>query len=572
MEVGDKLGSRYLLEGKFGKGHFGQVWRAWDTELKRRVAIKVLHELDSDMAAREKLKKEASLAGQLQDPGVTMVFDFGEHQGRPFIVMEFLEGRNLAQLLLKHSKGLPVARVLDLAIKMASALQATHAHGIMHRDLKPGNIMILADDQLKICDFGIARAEGDMPTAPGILKLTPEYASPEQFKGTSSKRSDLYSLGCVIYAMLSGGSPFGSWLDRVDYAHLHNEKVPDPPRGIEEIPQELLDLVRKLLAKEPADRPQDAASVAWELRRMQASLDQDPDSSVNRWQAKKDAQRLSASDAATVRRELEEMGTAQAEQTLQYVSLNPVPEAIAGGLDQLSAATAAAVLALPDIGWSARFVEAMNASKAADVLAEFKSAAAGGILASLSPKRAAEILSADKRGLAPSWVAKVEVEQARLILREMPKLPYLSLMAALAEYPAAQKLVDDHQARMQRVRPWVLSARVTPVLLALLTIIMEIASPAQMTLALVLWGGIPTTLLAITGTVLASRETYLDVAPPRSGTLFSLAAVITLIPLWATEGIGNAALFAFPLVGFAAAGAWSLWEEHSEWVARWAAS
>ena len=152
--------------------------------------------------------------------------------------MELLDGTDLQKILHEHPAGLPVAQVLNLAIQAADALAAPHALRITHRDLKPANIMVLDGDRVKICDFGIAKAADDTQTLPGQRRGTPAYMSPEHFSVRAiDNRSDLYSLGCVIYAMLTGQPPFKGDPAPTDLAELHQNAIPDPPQGAAPIPR-----------------------------------------------------------------------------------------------------------------------------------------------------------------------------------------------------------------------------------------------------------------------------------------------------------------------------------------------
>lgn len=213
--------SRYRLLDLIGRGGMGEVWRARDESLGRQVAVKCLkpmgpqHDRDFTRILRERFRREARVAAALQHRGVTVVHDFGEHEGVLYLVMELLDGRNLSQLLEDNKQvPLPVDDVVDIAEQVADALGYTHQQGIVHRDLKPANIMRLADGTVKICDFGIARLGHDISvtsrlTGAGIAMGTPHYMSPEQISGGQvDHRSDLYSLGCVLYEIATGAPPF----------------------------------------------------------------------------------------------------------------------------------------------------------------------------------------------------------------------------------------------------------------------------------------------------------------------------------------------------------------------------
>ncbi|WP_406151371.1 tetratricopeptide repeat protein [Streptomyces sp. NBC_01012] len=263
--------SRYRLLDLIGRGGMGEVWRARDESLGRQVAVKCLkpmgpqHDQAFIRVLRERFRREARVAAGLQHRGVTVVHDFGESDGVLYLVMELLEGRNLSQLLEENKqRPLPVADVVDIAEQVADALGYTHRQGIVHRDLKPANIMRLDDGAVKICDFGIARLGREIGltsrlTGTGVAMGTPHYMSPEQISGGEvDHRSDLYSLGCVLYEIATGVPPFDmddSWAVLVG----HRDTAPEPPRSHRaELPGFLDRVVLDLLAKTPAERPADA--------------------------------------------------------------------------------------------------------------------------------------------------------------------------------------------------------------------------------------------------------------------------------------------------------------------------
>jgi tetratricopeptide (TPR) repeat protein len=282
---GTLIQGRYRLHELIGRGGMGEVWRALDESLGRRVAVKCLKpaagqsgDAGFNRILQERFRREARVAAGLQHRGITVVHDFGEHEGLLFLVMELLDGRNLLQTLEDARRHpLPVPDITDIAEQVASALAYTHAQGIVHRDLKPANIIRLTDGAVKICDFGIARLGHDIGftsrlTGTGMAMGTPHYMSPEQIDAAEvDHRSDLYSLGCVLYELATGAPPFDlgdAWSILVG----HRDTPPEPPRVRRpELPAQLEHLILDLLAKDPEHRPQDAADVGGRLKAMRAA-------------------------------------------------------------------------------------------------------------------------------------------------------------------------------------------------------------------------------------------------------------------------------------------------------------
>ncbi|MFC4051195.1 WD40 repeat domain-containing serine/threonine protein kinase [Actinomadura syzygii] len=268
MESGALLDGRYRLTARLGEGGMGEVWAADDVQLRRRVAVKIVLAGRGAPALTERLRREAENAARLQHPGITVVHDIGQHDGHPYFVMELLDGTDFAAILAAGPGGLPVERVLETGAAVAEALAYAHGRGVVHRDVKPANLMATAGG-VKICDFGISRsaeAAGDL-TVPGSMLGTPDYMAPEQYEGRpADARTDLYAFGCTLYALLAGRPPFeGPTMPALMRQHL--TVAPPPPSAIRPgIPVELDRLVLWLMAKNPADRPASAEDVAGRLR------------------------------------------------------------------------------------------------------------------------------------------------------------------------------------------------------------------------------------------------------------------------------------------------------------------
>jgi tRNA A-37 threonylcarbamoyl transferase component Bud32 len=261
------LGDRYRLIGQLSAGGMGSVWAGEDTVLRRRVAVKVLSDgLATDRKFVERFRQEARAAAGLSHPNVAGVFDFGEDQGSPFIVMELIDGETLADRL---ERGAPDPdEAVGIAVAVAEALQAAHDSGIIHRDVKPGNVMLTSSGDVKVMDFGIAAAAWAAPlTATGHTLGTATYISPEQARGqTVDGRSDVYSLGVVLFEMLTGRPPFqGDSPVAMAAAHAQ-EAPPSLGRALPDLPGHVAAACERALAKDPDDRPPSAAAFAAMLR------------------------------------------------------------------------------------------------------------------------------------------------------------------------------------------------------------------------------------------------------------------------------------------------------------------
>jgi serine/threonine-protein kinase len=265
------MAGRYELVAVIGRGGMGTVYRARDLILGRTVAVKVLPAAFADQDATHvaRFEREARAAASLSHPGVVAVFDAGAAEGTRFIVMEYVAGRSL-EAVLRDDAPLEPNRAMNIAEQVADALAAAHAAGIVHRDVKPGNVMIADDGSVKVLDFGIARAlDGTSLTHSASVLGTAGYMAPERTLGRrADERSDIYSLGCVLYAMLAARPPFvGEAVAAVLHQHVNVD--PRPLRDLNPSVSPALDaLVMDLLAKSPNVRPGSAAQVRDRLREL----------------------------------------------------------------------------------------------------------------------------------------------------------------------------------------------------------------------------------------------------------------------------------------------------------------
>jgi hypothetical protein len=255
QETTDVLAERYELGPLLGQGGMARVHRGLDRQLRRPVAVKVLAPpLDRDKAFVERFRREARAAAGLSHPNIVAVFDSGSDDGTHYIVTELVDGETLAERLRRDGPMAPPEAV-GVAVDVCHALAAAHERGVVHRDIKPGNVMLLPDGRVKVVDFGIARAAGsDTLTGTGVVLGSSAYLSPEQASGGSGdERSDLYALGCVLYEMLTGEVPFRADTP-VATMYLHVNEDPPRPSTVRPVPAKLEDVVMRCLEKDPKRR------------------------------------------------------------------------------------------------------------------------------------------------------------------------------------------------------------------------------------------------------------------------------------------------------------------------------
>src|SRR5579859_1217966 len=264
------LAGRYVLDEPIGAGGYCEVWRATDTVLTRQVAVKLLHPgYASQGEALARFKAEARHAGGLSHENVARVYDFGEPtDGQSYLVMELVDGPSLADVLARGPLG--VRPTMDMVAQVAAGLQAAHAAGLIHRDVKPANILFTSEGSVRITDFGIAYAVGSAPlTATGLVMGTPGYIAPERVAGAQAgPASDLYALGIVAYECLAGARPFSGPPLEVAIAHRDRPLPPLPAW----LPDAVVAFVMLLTAKDPSWRPAAAGEVADQARRLRDHL------------------------------------------------------------------------------------------------------------------------------------------------------------------------------------------------------------------------------------------------------------------------------------------------------------
>src|SRR6186997_3030958 len=264
--TGTLVADRYRLERKLGSGGMADVWLAEDQELGRHVAVKILHErYANDEQFVERFRREATHAAGLSHPNIVSIYDRGVAGGSYYIVMEYIEGRTLKELIVTRGP-CPVPVAISYTRQILAALRYAHKNGIIHRDIKPHNVLVDREGRVKVADFGIARAGASEMTEAGSIVGTAQYLSPEQARGAPvDESSDLYSTGIVLYELLTGTVPFTGETP-VEIAMKHLSQTPEAPSARrQDIPHDLDLVVLRALAKEPAERYRTAAELDRDL-------------------------------------------------------------------------------------------------------------------------------------------------------------------------------------------------------------------------------------------------------------------------------------------------------------------
>ena len=264
---------RYLIVRKLGAGGMANVYLAEDQELGRRVAIKILDDRHTnDDQFVERFRREAQHAAGLSHPNVVSVFDRGEADGSHYIAMEYIEGRTLKDLIVSRGPS-PIPIAIDYTRQILSALRFAHRNGIIHRDIKPHNVIVDTEGRVKVADFGIARAGTSQMTEAGSIIGTAQYLSPEQARGAPvDQTSDIYSVGIVLFELLTGEVPFNGDTP-VEIAMKHLSQTPVPPSQLRpEVPHDLDLVVLRALAKDPSGRYASAEEMEADLERLARGL------------------------------------------------------------------------------------------------------------------------------------------------------------------------------------------------------------------------------------------------------------------------------------------------------------
>ena len=270
-QLPERIG-HYRIVDRIGRGAMGVVYSARDQRTGRPVALKVMMaDLEGDRETRERFAREANVTGQMTHRNVINVYEMAEEDGRLYMVMELLDGETLGDYM-KRVGPLPLEHALDLMMQVCEGLAIAHAHVVVHRDIKPGNLFVLRDGGLKVLDFGVARLANSSMTASGFIVGTPDFMSPEQARGRAiDQRSDVFSAGAVFYYMLSGVKPFSA-PDLPAVLHRVTGEDP-PPLSPAQCPAGLWRILMKALAKQTADRYADMGHLLADLVRFQQEFD-----------------------------------------------------------------------------------------------------------------------------------------------------------------------------------------------------------------------------------------------------------------------------------------------------------
>lgn len=268
---GQLVHHRYRLDRRLAQGGMGEVWKGFDIQLGRIVAVKALRTDTSNVEAKlRRLRAEAHNSANLAHPNIAALFDYYEHDGIGFLIMEYVPSKSLADLYHKE-KTVEPTRLLPILIQTARGLFVAHSHGVIHRDVKPANIMVSETGSVKITDFGVSySSDQEQITQDGMVVGTAQYISPEQAQGEqATAQSDIYSLGVVAYEGLCGHRPF-TGTTPVDIAAAHvNDPVPPLPDSVD---LQLIQFVMSMLSKNPKDRPKDALVVSKVLAKIERRL------------------------------------------------------------------------------------------------------------------------------------------------------------------------------------------------------------------------------------------------------------------------------------------------------------
>src|SRR5438270_1621437 len=270
-----KIG-KYDITEVLGEGGMGIVYKAIDPGIGRPVAIKMMTGGFADNPdLLKRFQREAQSAGTLQHPNIVIIYELGTHDGNPYMAMEFISGESLETIVSSHRR-MSLVDKMDIMIQMLNGLQYAHEHGIVHRDIKPGNIMVLKDGTVKIVDFGIARISDNSMTKTGQIVGTINYMSPEQFNGhVVDGRSDIFSAGVLLYEFLTGVLPFDGAETPSVILKILNEPPPPLKNHLQNFPPELEEVMKKSLAKDREERYASAGDFAFDLSRLQETLKKD---------------------------------------------------------------------------------------------------------------------------------------------------------------------------------------------------------------------------------------------------------------------------------------------------------